>query len=121
MLREAKDQCNYLIVGLQIDPSVDRDGKNSPVQSIVERHIQLSAVKYVDEIVPYYYEKDLTDILKTYTIDVRILGGEYKDLDFTGRDLCDTLGVKLYFNRRNHDFSSTELRERIKNDERVYK
>tara|TARA_Y100000389_G_scaffold54036_2_gene49914 strand:- start:586 stop:1026 length:441 start_codon:yes stop_codon:yes gene_type:complete len=114
MLREAKDQCDYLICGLQIDPSVDRVDKNPPIQSIVERYIQLSAIKYVDEIIPYYYEKDLTDILKTYNIDVRILGEEYKDGDFTGRELCDSLGIGLHFNKRNHDFSSSELRKRMK-------
>lgn len=113
MLREAKEQCDYLICALQIDPSVDRLEKNRPVQSVVERYIQLSAVKYVDEIIPYYYEKDLTDILKSVKIDVRILGEEYKDMEFTGRDLCDRLGIKLYFNSRNHDFSSSELRKRI--------
>ena len=113
MLKEAKEQCDYLICGLQIDPSIDRLDKNSPVQSVVERYIQLSAVKYVDEIIPYYYEKDLTEILKSYTIDVRILGEEYKDQEFTGRELCDRLGIKLYFNKRNHDFSSSELRKRM--------
>ena len=114
MLREAKEQCDYLICGLQIDPSVDRVSKNKPIQSIVERYVQLSAVKYVDEIIPYYYEKDLTDIIKTYSIDVRILGEEYKDVDFTGRELCDRLGIRLHFNKRNHDFSSSELRKRMK-------
>lgn len=116
MLREAKEQCDYLICGLQIDPSVDRVSKNKPIQSIVERYVQLSAVKYVDEIIPYYYEKDLTDIIKTYSIDVRILGEEYKDVDFTGRELCDRLGIRLHFNKRNHDFSSSELRKRMKGD-----
>jgi glycerol-3-phosphate cytidylyltransferase len=116
MLREAKEQCDYLICGLQIDPSIDRASKNKPIQSIVERYIQLSAVKYVDEIIPYYYEKDLTDIIKTYSIDVRILGEEYKDEDFTGRELCDRLGIRLHFNKRNHDFSSSELRKRMKGD-----
>lgn len=113
MLREAKSQCDYLICGLQVDPSVDRIEKNTPVQSVVERYIQLSAVKYVDEIIPYYYEKDLTEILTSVKIDVRILGEEYKDQDFTGRILCDRLGIKLYFNRRNHDFSTSDLRKRI--------
>ena len=113
MLREAKSQCDYLICGLQLDPSLDRDTKNSPVQTMVERYIQLSAVKYVDEIVPYSTEKDLTDILSSYKINIRILGDEYKDRDFTGRDLCDILGISLYFNSRNHRFSSSELRNRI--------
>lgn len=113
MLKEAKAQCDYLICGLQVDPSVDRIDKNSPIQSVVERYIQLSAISYVDEIIPYYYEKDLTEILKSYTIDVRILGEEYKDVEFTGRELCDRLGIQLHFNKRNHDFSSSELRKRI--------
>lgn len=113
MLKEAKMQCDYLICGLQVDPSVDRIEKNAPIQSVVERYIQLSAVKYVDEIVPYYYEKDLTEILKSYKIDVRILGEEYKDREFTGRELCDRLGIHLHFNKREHDFSSSELRKRI--------
>jgi len=113
MLREARSQCDYLICGLQVDPSIDRPEKNKPIQSVVERYIQLSAVKYVDEIIPYYFEKDLTEILKSYTIDVRILGEEYKDIEFTGRELCDRLGVRLYFNKRDHEFSSSELRRRI--------
>jgi glycerol-3-phosphate cytidylyltransferase len=115
MLREAKAQCDYLICGLQVDPSIDRPEKNSPVQTVVERYTQLSAVKYVDEIIPYVTEKDLTDILEMYSIEVRILGDEYKDKDFTGRELCDRLGIDLYFNRRNHRFSSSELRNRISN------
>lgn len=113
MLREAKTQCDYLICGLQVDPKIDRDEKNSPVQSIVERYIQLSSVKYVDEIIPYVTEKDLLDILTTHKIDVRILGNEYKDKEFTGREVCETLGIQLYFNSRNHRFSSSELRARI--------
>jgi glycerol-3-phosphate cytidylyltransferase len=113
MLREAKAQCDYLICGLQLDPSIDRETKNKPIQTMVERYIQLSAVRYVDEIVPYVTEKDLTDILSSYSINIRILGDEYKDKDFTGRDLCDRLGIGLYFNTRNHRFSSSELRQRI--------
>ena len=116
MLREAKAQCDYLICGLQVDPNIDRPEKNRPVQTVVERYTQLSAVKYVDEIIPYVTEKDLTDILEMYKIDVRILGDEYKDKDFTGRELCDRLGIDLYFNRRNHRFSSSELRKRISHD-----
>lgn len=115
MLREAKSQCDYLICGLQIDPSIDRSDKNSPIQSIVERHAQLTAVSYVDEVIPYATEDDLKNILTMYKIHVRILGDEYKDKDFTGRDLCDTLGINLYFNHRNHSFSSSELRLRVAN------
>lgn len=113
MLREAKSQCDYLIVGLQTDPTIDRPEKNKPVQSLVERYVQLSAVKYVDEIVPYTTEKDLVDILQMYSINVRILGKEYKDRDFTGKSICEERGIELYFNSRDHGFSSTELRRRI--------
>jgi len=115
MLREAKSKCDYLIVGLQVDPSIDRPEKNKPIQTVVERYTQLSAVKYVDEIIPYVTEKDLTDILEMYKIDLRILGEEYKDKEFTGRELCDRLGIDLHFNRRNHRFSSSELRKRLNN------
>jgi len=113
MLREAKQQCDYLICGLQIDPSIDRPDKNKPIQSVVERHTQLSAVRYVDEIVPYLTETDLEDILEMYPIDIRILGEEYKDKDFTGRDICKSREIKLYFNVRDHRFSTSELRKRI--------
>ena len=113
MLREAKDQCDYLICGLQIDPSADRPEKNSPIQTVVERYSQLSAIKYVDEILVYATEQDLLDILTMYKIDVRILGVEYKDKEFTGRDLCDTLDMDLYFNSREHRFSTSDLRKRV--------
>ena len=113
MLREAKSQCDYLICALQIDPSADRPEKNAPIQTIVERYTQIAAVKYVDEIVVYASESDLNDILTMYPIDVRILGDEYKDKDFTGKDECRKLGIELYFNSRNHRFSSSGLRERV--------
>ena len=113
MLREAKNQCDHLICALQVDPSIDRAEKNSPIQSLVERYVQLSAVKYVDEIVVYQTEKDLEDILELYPIDVRILGDEYKDKDFTGREICKRRGIRLYFNRRDHRFSSSDLRKRV--------
>ena len=116
MLREAKDQCDHLICALQVDPSQDRKEKNKPVQSIVERYVQLSAVRYVDEIVVYQNEKDLEDILEMYPIDVRILGEENRDKDFTGREICKRRGINLYFNKREHKFSTSELRKRI--DER---
>ena len=115
MLREAKEQCEYLIVGLQFDPSIDRENKNSPIQTIVERYTQLKAVGYVDEIVPYSSEKDLEDILSMYHIDVRILGEEYRDKDFTGKDICRKREIELYFNKRDHRFSSSDLRERVCN------
>ena len=113
MLREAKEQCDYLLVGLQIDPSIDRPEKNSPIQSIVERYTQLNAVEYVDEIVPYATETDLNDILTMYHIDVRVLGEEYREKDFTGKDICKKRGIQLYFNKRDHRFSSSGLRKRV--------
>jgi len=114
MLREAKDQCDYLIAALQTDPTIDRPEKNRPIQTLVERYIQLSAIKYVDEIVCYARESDLEDIIDLYPIDVRILGEEYKNKDFTGRDNCKRKGIQLYFNSRDHRFSSSDLRERVK-------
>lgn len=113
MLREAKAQCDYLICGLQVDPSIDRAEKNSPVQSLVERHVQLSALTYVDEIIPYCTEADLLDIINMYPINIRILGDEYKDKDFTGKDECRKRGIQLYFNKRDHRFSSSDLRKRV--------
>lgn len=113
MLKEAKEQCDYLVVGLQTDPTLDRREKNKPVQSIFERYVQLQACKYVDEIVVYATEKDLIDILLSYPITVRILGDEYEDKAFTGRQECITRGIKFYFNKREHTFSSTELRQRV--------
>ena len=114
MLREARDQCDYLICGLQVDPSVDRKEKNSPVQTIVERYSQLHACRYVDEIIPYQTEKDLEDILEMYHIDVRILGEEYREKDFTCKNICQGRNVDLYFNKRDHRFSTTDLRNRVK-------
>lgn len=111
MLEEAKRQCDYLICGLQVDPTLDRPEKNKPSQTVVERYIQLSGCKYVDEIVPYLTEQDLEDILRAFKIDVRILGDEYKDRDFTGRAYCEEKGIELYFNTRDHRFSSSGLRK----------
>ena len=114
MLSEAKNYCDYLIAGLQTDASIDRPtSKNPPVQSIVERQIQLAAVRYVDEIVVYETEKDLEDILLTLPIDVRILGVEYKDKDFTGKDICLRRGIEIIYNSRDHSFSSSNLRKRV--------
>lgn len=113
MLADAKDQCDYLVVGLQVDPSVDRPEKNKPVQTLVERFIQLKGVKYVDEIICYQTEEDLLDILKIYPINVRILGEEYKEKEFTGRDLCKRKNIELYFNKRDHRFSSSDIRQRV--------
>ena len=117
MLAEAKSVCDYLICGLHVDPQVERPNKNQPIQSIVERYIQLSSVEYVDEVIPYNLEKDLHDILLTYPIDVRIIGADYKDTEFSGKDICLTKGIEIYYNERSHNFSSTELRQRIKQAE----
>ncbi len=113
MLEEAKRKCDYLIIGLQTDPTIDRPSKNKPSQTIVERYIQLKGCKFVDEIVPYTTEQDLEDILRSFEIDIRIIGDEYKDRDFTGRQYCEEKGIELYFNSRDHRFSSTELRKTV--------
>lgn len=113
MLREAKAQCEYLICGLQIDPTVSRPKKNKPVQTVVERYTQLKGVRYVDEIIPYLLEQDLEDILQMYSINVRILGAEYLDKEFTGKDICRKREIDLYFNRRDHRFSTSDLRKRV--------
>lgn len=115
MLREAKGVCDYLICGLQVDPSLDRKEKNKPVQTLVERYVQLSGVKYVDEIICYQSEDDVIDILEMFDIDVKIMGTEYKDKDFTGKDVCERKGIQLYFNNRTHRFSSSDLRNRVTN------
>ena len=116
MLREAKTVCDYLIVGLQTDPAIDRPEKNSPVQTLVERYIQLQAIEYVNEIVPYQTEQDLEDILNMFPINVRILGEEYKNGKFTGRAICAKRGIELYYNKRDHRFSSSDLRKRVTNE-----
>tara|TARA_A200000159_G_C7001267_1_gene205747 strand:+ start:92 stop:499 length:408 start_codon:yes stop_codon:yes gene_type:complete len=113
MLRDAKEQCDFLICGLQVNPAYDRPEKNSPIQSIVERYTQLKAIRYVDEIIPYSSEKDLEDILSMYSLDVRILGEEYKEKDFTGKDICKARDIALYFNKRDHRFSTSDLRSRV--------
>ena len=113
MLEEAKRHCDYLIVGLQTDPTIDRPEKNAPIQSIVERQIQLSAIKYVDEIVIYNTEADLEDLLLTLPINVKVMGEEYKGKDFTGKQICKDRGIKLIYNGRDHSFSSTSLRKRV--------
>jgi glycerol-3-phosphate cytidylyltransferase len=113
MLSEAKNHCDYLIAGLQNNASWDRPQKNAPIQSIVERQIALSANRFVDEIVVYNTEKDLEDILLTLPIDVRILGVEYMQQEFTGRAICEQRKIELVFNSRDHSFSSTNLRERV--------
>lgn len=110
MLKEAKSVCDYLIVGLQTDPTIDRPEKNKPIQSVVERFIQLESCKYVDEVVVYATEKDLLDILYSYPINIRVVGEEYRDKNFTGKDLTH---IEMYYNSRKHSFSTTELRGRV--------
>lgn len=112
MLAEAKTQCDWLIVGLQTDPTIDRHNKNRPVQTTFERYTQLMGCRFVDEIVPYDTEDDLFNLLSTYNIDVRIVSDEYKDTIFTGK----LLGIDIYYNKRSHNFSSTELRKRLINN-----
>lgn len=119
MLEEAKTVCDYLIVGLQLDPSLDRPGKNKPTQSIVERYIQLKACRSVDEIVPYNTEQDLLDILKSFVIDVRIIGDDYRDKDFTGKEYCEQHGIEIYYNRRDHRFSSSALKHAVYEQEKA--
>ena len=114
MLEEAKRQCDYLIVGLQLDPSLNRPEKNSPSQTIIERYIQLKGCKHIDEIVPYVSEQDLEDILKSFKLDVRIIGEEYKAKPFTGKDYCNEKGIEIYYNKRDHRFSSSGLRKQVK-------
>lgn len=113
MLQEAADQCDWLIVGLQNDPSADRAMKNRPVQSLIERYVQLDAVKYVNQIFVYNSEKDLEDLLMILPIDVRIVGEEYKDKPLTGRNICVQRGIEIHYNKREHSFSTTELRKRV--------
>ncbi|MBP6557618.1 MAG: adenylyltransferase/cytidyltransferase family protein [Flavobacterium sp.] len=117
MLEDAKRQCDFLICGLQTDPTLDRPEKNKPVQTVVERYIQLKGCKFVDEIVPYATEQDLEDVLRAFKIDVRIVGEEYQDKNFTGRAYCEEKGIQLYFNKRDHRFSSSELRKVVTNFE----
>ena len=121
MLEEARSVCEYLIVGLQLDPSIDRANKNKPTQSIIERYVQLRGCKYIDEIVPYVTEQDLIDILSSFKIDVRIIGEEYLSKDFTGKDYCLKKGIEIYYNKRDHRFSSTNLRKQVKFAEQTKK
>ena len=114
MLEEAKQHCDFLICALQTDPTIDRPEKNKPVQSITERWIQLDAVKYVDQIVPYATEEDLENIFRSFKLDVRIIGEEYKTKPFTAKHICEKQNIKVIYNSRGHEWSSTELRKRIK-------
>lgn len=112
MLEEAKSVCDYLTVAIQIDPSIDRPEKNTPVQTIVERQIQIKAIKWVDDIIIYSRERELEDILVVLPLDIRIIGEEYIDQPFTGKDICERRGIKIHYNSRQHSFSSSELRKR---------
>lgn len=114
MLEEAKRVCDYLIVGLQLDPSIDRAEKNAPTQTIIERYIQLKGCIHVDEIVPYVTENDLLDVLQSFKIDVRIVGDEYLEKQYTGRAYCEEKGIEVYYNSRDHRFSSSGLRRQVK-------
>jgi len=115
MLKDAKEECDYLIVGLQTDPTIDRPKeKKKPIQTLVERSIQLNAIKYVDEVIPYETEKDLEDIFQMYNISVRIIGEEYQGKNFTGKEICVKKHIKIVYNKREHRFSTTDLRKRIK-------
>jgi glycerol-3-phosphate cytidylyltransferase len=120
MLSEAKNHCDYLICGLQTDPTIDRpDTKNKPIQSIVERQIQLAACRYVDEVVVYQTEQDLIDLLLILPLDIRILGEEYNDTNFTGRSEGQGRQIQVIFNRRDHSFSSSSLRKRVAEAEKI--
>ena len=122
MLAEAKNHCDYLICGLQTDPTIDRpDTKNKPVQTIVERQIQLSTNRNVDEVVVYQTEKDLEDLLLILPVDVRILGIEYAEKDFTGKDICRKRGIEIVYNGRDHSFSSSSLRKRVAQSQQTQK
>lgn len=114
MLSEAKNHCDYLIAGLQTDPTIDRpDTKNQPIQSVVERQIQLAACRYVDEVVVYQTEQDLVDLLLILPVDVRILGVEYQGKQFSGQAECEKRSIDIVFNGRDHSFSSSSLRKRV--------
>ena len=109
MLKEARENCDHLIVGLQTDPTIDRQEKNTPVQSVYERFTQLSAIKYVDEVIPYDTERSLIDLLESTPINIRFIGEDYIDKSFTG----DDLPIKIYYTNRKHSFSSSGLRRRV--------
>ena len=119
MLEEAKSKCEYLIVGLQLDPSIDRPEKNKPTQTIIERYVQLRGCKYIDEVIPYVTENDLIDILSSFKIDLRIIGEEYKNKSYTGKDYCLKKGIEIYYNKREHRFSSSALRNQISESEKL--
>lgn len=115
MFQDCKQHCDYLIVGLQFDPSIERETKNSPVQSFYERWVQLDAIKYIDEIIPYAHEYEILQILKSRDIKVRFVGSDYIGRDFTGKTVCIDRQIDICYNNRDHGFSTSELRKRIEN------
>jgi glycerol-3-phosphate cytidylyltransferase len=115
MLEECKENCDFLIVGLQTDPTIDRPSKNKPIQTIVERYIQLKACIFVNEIIPYSTESELMEILQCFQINIRFVGEDYKDKDFTGKGFCEDNNIEIFYNSRKHQFSSSGLRKKIKN------
>ena len=113
MLEECKQHCDYLICALQVDPSTDRPNKNKPVQSLVERYLQLNAVKWVDQIIPYSTEAELEEIFKALPINVRIIGEDYMGKEFTAKQICKDRDIEIIYNQRQHDYSSSDLRKRV--------
>ena len=113
MFQDCKENCDYLIVGLQFNPALERESKNVPIQSMYERYVQLKAVKYIDEIIPYAYECEIIQILKSRDINIRFIGADYIGKDFTGKNICLDRQMEICFNNRDHDFSTSELRKRI--------
>jgi|TARA_R110000823_G_C15682181_1_gene474344 glycerol-3-phosphate cytidylyltransferase len=114
MLQEASEVCDFLVVGLHIDPSQEREWKNKPIQTIHERFIQLEAIKYVDFVLPYHFEQDMHELLQILRVNVRIVGEEYRNKPLSGEHLHEELNIRLHYNNRGHGFSSTELRDRVK-------
>jgi glycerol-3-phosphate cytidylyltransferase len=114
MLEEAKNNCDYLIAALQTDPTIDRPSKNKPVQSLVERYIQLNACVHVDEIIPYQTEEELIEIFRSFNLDVRFIGQEYENDHFTAKDVCEERDIEIHYNKRDHAWSSSKLRNKLK-------
>jgi glycerol-3-phosphate cytidylyltransferase len=117
MLEECKKYCDYLICALQTDPTIDRPEKNKPIQSLVERYLQLDAVKYVDKIIPYNTESELCEIFSSLDLDVRIIGEDYKNKKFTAEDICQKRNIKIIYNKREHEYSNISLRKIVYNVE----
>jgi len=114
MLKMEKERCDYLKVALQVDPTTDRPGlKNKPVQSIYERYAQVQACKYVDEILLYDTEKELLNLIMTQDMHIRFLSDEYLYRDFTGKQYCMDNGIELFYHKRQHTYSTSELRNRV--------